>query len=260
MVLRLDPALAGRLVHYPRWRAAPVLPSVVRKAIARAGRGPAAGRAVHPPGGGQPHPAPAHPPKCSGMTGHDPHSMWPGWSEGQALGKEAPTAVLRPGLVSAPRRPRWPKQPRTAPVLRPLAHERCSARRSFLARWGGGNEVVAVAAMTTFLALNGWQADLDPAGAFPRPCSPAWPAARLSWVLSSRGCADHVFPSSAGPAGEGADQGGTNPRMEDRASGGPPGGGAVPAVHPGGPGGGHPQPAGSQAAADVGPPSTFSSL
>jgi ATP-dependent Clp protease ATP-binding subunit ClpA/prophage maintenance system killer protein len=64
-----------------------------------------------------------------------------------------------------------------------------------------GNEVVAVAAMTTFLAVNGWQADLDPAGAFPALltglASGQLPGADLTAWLS-----DHVFPSSGVPPGE----------------------------------------------------------
>ena len=64
-----------------------------------------------------------------------------------------------------------------------------------------GNEVVAVAAMTTFLAVNGWQAELDPAGAFPALltdlASGQLPEADLTAWLS-----DHVFPSSGLPAGE----------------------------------------------------------
>ena len=66
---------------------------------------------------------------------------------------------------------------------------------------GQGNEVVAVAATTTFLALNGWQADLDPAGAFPAMlpglASGQFPMDDLTAWLS-----DHVFPSSGVPAGE----------------------------------------------------------
>jgi prophage maintenance system killer protein len=64
-----------------------------------------------------------------------------------------------------------------------------------------GNEVVAVAAMTTFLAVNGWQAELDPAGAFlallTDLASGQLPEADFTAWLS-----DHVFPSSGLPAGE----------------------------------------------------------
>ena len=80
---------------------------------------------------------------------------------------------------------------------------------------GRGNEVVAVAAMATFLALNGWQADLDPAGAFPALltslASGQLPADDLIAWLS-----DHVFPSSGVPAGEG-------PTKEERMHGWRPG-------------------------------------
>src|ERR1700750_945126 len=67
---------------------------------------------------------------------------------------------------------------------------------------GRGNEVVAVATMTTFLALNGWQANLDPGGAFPALLTGLaggqLPADDLIAWLS-----DHVFPSSGAPAGAG---------------------------------------------------------
>src|SRR5690242_12208369 len=67
---------------------------------------------------------------------------------------------------------------------------------------GRGNEVVAVAAMTTFLALNGWQANLDPGGAFPALLTGLaggqLPADDLIAWLS-----DHVFPSSGAPAAAG---------------------------------------------------------
>ena len=78
-----------------------------------------------------------------------------------------------------------------------------------------GNEVVAVAAMTTFLAVNGWQAELDPAGAFPALfsdlASGQLPEAELTaWLC------DHVFPSSGLPAGEA-------PNKEERMHGWLPG-------------------------------------
>ena len=85
---------------------------------------------------------------------------------------------------------------------------------------GGGNEVVAVAAMTTFLALNGWQADLDPAGAFPALltglASGQLPADDLIAWLSN-----HVFPSS-GYRRARTDQGGTNARMANGPQAGRP--------------------------------------
>jgi prophage maintenance system killer protein len=78
-----------------------------------------------------------------------------------------------------------------------------------------GNEVVAVAAMTTFLAVNGWQAELDPAGAFPALLSDLasgqLPEAELTAWLSG-----HVFPSSGLPAGEA-------PNKEERMHGWLPG-------------------------------------
>jgi prophage maintenance system killer protein len=78
-----------------------------------------------------------------------------------------------------------------------------------------GNEVVAVAAMTTLLAVNGWQAELDPAGAFPALvtdlASGQLPEADLTAWLS-----DHVFPSSGLPAGE-------TPSKEERMHGWLPG-------------------------------------
>jgi len=80
---------------------------------------------------------------------------------------------------------------------------------------GRGNEVVAVAAMTTFLAVNGWRIDLDPAGAFPAMltglASGQLPADDLIAWLS-----DHVFPSSGIPAGEA-------PAKEERMHGWRPG-------------------------------------
>jgi prophage maintenance system killer protein len=63
------------------------------------------------------------------------------------------------------------------------------------------NEAMAVAAMTTFLAVNGWQADLDPAGAFPAlltnlAAGQLLPADLTAWL------SDHVCLDCGTPAGE----------------------------------------------------------
>jgi prophage maintenance system killer protein len=62
-----------------------------------------------------------------------------------------------------------------------------------------GSEAVAVAAMTTFLAVNGWQADLDPAGAFPALLTDLaagqLPPADLTAWLSDHVCLDREAPT-----------------------------------------------------------------